>query len=72
MEEFVSPQSENLLDLCGKEQYYDIDICDKPLKDMVKAILKGNLFEKRVLFEEPPSATGAVLPPSFPGDGFVL
>lgn len=51
--------SEELLDHCTKEQLlktpeqYDIEISDKCLKERVKAILKSNLFEKKVFERRP-------------------
>ena len=59
IEDFFDSPSEEWLDLCTKEQllkiaeHYEIDIGDKRLKDRVKAILKSNLFEIKVLTDPP-------------------
>lgn len=49
-------------------KYYETETGDKGLKDMLKAILKANLFKKHVLFVKPHLVTsdvlGVWLPPS--------
>ncbi len=58
VEDFVTCPSEDLLNVCTKEQllkiaeHYEIDVGDKHLKDRVKAILKASLFERKVLIEK--------------------
>ncbi len=58
VEDFVASPSEDLLNVCTKEQllkiaeHYEIDVGDKHLKDRVKAILKASLFERKVLIEK--------------------
>ncbi len=58
VEEFISSPSEELLDLCTKEQllkiaeHYDIDVSSNMLKERQKAILRSNLIERNILAEK--------------------
>lgn len=60
VEEFVASPSEDVLDLCTKDQllkiaeHYKIDVGCNVLKERVKAILKSNLFDQEVVIEKPP------------------
>lgn len=53
--DFVKAPSEEFLDRCTKEQllriadHFEIEVCDKRLKDTIKSILKVNLSEMGVL-----------------------
>lgn len=55
--EFLKSPPVKLLDGHTKEQllklaeHFDIEICDKRLKDTVKSVLKANLLERKVLEE---------------------
>ena len=57
LEDFIALPSEEFLffNNCTKEQllkiaeYYQVDVGDKRLKERVKATLKSNLLEKKVL-----------------------
>lgn len=57
VEEFIASQSEEVLDLCTKEQllkiaeHYDIDFSNNMLKERQKAIVRSSLIEKGVLAE---------------------
>lgn len=58
VEDFVGSPSEELLELCTKEQllgiaaHYDIGVSASRLKDSVKAVLREGLFELGVLVPE--------------------
>ncbi len=58
VEEFITSLSEELLDLCTKEQllkiaeHYDIDVGSNMLKERQKAILRSNLIEREIWAEK--------------------
>lgn len=59
VDEFIASPSEELLDLCTREQLlkiaenYEIDVGDKRQKERVKSVLKACLIENKVLPEAP-------------------